>query len=109
MVLGRTHIKEVAAKRKLELNNYVHNLLRCSAEVTQVRNKHNTLSIQRGTASCCCLNKPVCYLLQCDLIYTFFHPIARDEKTEDLETTPRAPGKLPAYLSGSFFKSLEFF
>lgn len=40
MVLGRTHIKEVAAKRKMELNSYVHNLLRCSAEVTQVRNKH---------------------------------------------------------------------
>uniref|UniRef100_A0A8D3CVG2 Phosphatidylinositol-4-phosphate 3-kinase, catalytic subunit type 2 alpha n=1 Tax=Scophthalmus maximus TaxID=52904 RepID=A0A8D3CVG2_SCOMX len=36
MVLGRTHIKEVAAKRKLELNNYVHNLMRSSTEVTQV-------------------------------------------------------------------------
>uniref|UniRef100_A0A8C6LQF1 Phosphatidylinositol-4-phosphate 3-kinase catalytic subunit type 2 alpha n=1 Tax=Nothobranchius furzeri TaxID=105023 RepID=A0A8C6LQF1_NOTFU len=63
MVLGRTHIKEVAAKRKLELSSYVHNLMKCSTEVTQ-----------------------------CDLIYTFFHPIARDEKTEGLEATPRAPG-----------------
>ncbi|KAI9546473.1 hypothetical protein NQZ68_026694 [Dissostichus eleginoides] len=62
MVLGRTHIKEVAAKRKLELNNYVHNLLRSSTEVTQ-----------------------------CDLVYTFFHPIARDEKTEGLDATPKAP------------------
>uniref|UniRef100_A0A7N8Y748 Phosphatidylinositol 4-phosphate 3-kinase C2 domain-containing subunit alpha n=1 Tax=Mastacembelus armatus TaxID=205130 RepID=A0A7N8Y748_9TELE len=62
MVLGRTHIKEVAAKRKLELNNYVHNLMRSSTEVTQ-----------------------------CDLIYTFFHPIARDEKTEGFDATPRAP------------------
>uniref|UniRef100_A0A8C9ZMS3 Phosphatidylinositol 4-phosphate 3-kinase C2 domain-containing subunit alpha n=1 Tax=Sander lucioperca TaxID=283035 RepID=A0A8C9ZMS3_SANLU len=62
MVLGRTHIKEVAAKRKLELNNYVHNLMRSSTEVTQ-----------------------------CDLVYTFFHPIARDEKTEGLDATPRAP------------------
>uniref|UniRef100_A0A8C5FJN3 Phosphatidylinositol-4-phosphate 3-kinase, catalytic subunit type 2 alpha n=1 Tax=Gadus morhua TaxID=8049 RepID=A0A8C5FJN3_GADMO len=53
MVLGRTHIKEVASKRKLELNNYVHNLLRSSTEVTQ-----------------------------CDLIYTFYHPVARDDKTE---------------------------
>ncbi|XP_015239976.1 PREDICTED: phosphatidylinositol 4-phosphate 3-kinase C2 domain-containing subunit alpha [Cyprinodon variegatus] len=59
MVLGRTHIKEVASKRKLELNSYVHNLMRSSTEVAQ-----------------------------CDLIYTFFHPIARDEKTEGLETTP---------------------
>uniref|UniRef100_A0AAQ4QZ86 Phosphatidylinositol-4-phosphate 3-kinase catalytic subunit type 2 alpha n=1 Tax=Gasterosteus aculeatus aculeatus TaxID=481459 RepID=A0AAQ4QZ86_GASAC len=58
MVLGRTHIKEVAAKRKLELNNYVHNLMRSSTEVTQ-----------------------------CDLVYTFFHPIARDEKTEALNLT----------------------
>ncbi|KAM9377353.1 phosphatidylinositol 4-phosphate 3-kinase C2 domain-containing subunit alpha isoform 1-T2 [Pholidichthys leucotaenia] len=62
MVLGRTHIKEVAAKRKLELNNYVHNLMRCSADVTQ-----------------------------CDLIYTFFHPITRDDKTEGLDAAPRAP------------------
>eukprot|EP00064_Thunnus_orientalis_P005461 superscaffoldBa00000535_g5475 len=59
MVLGRTHIKEVAAKRKLELNNYVHNLMRSSTE--------------------------------CDLIYTFFHPIARDDKTEGLESTAKAP------------------
>ncbi|KAE8296762.1 Phosphatidylinositol 4-phosphate 3-kinase C2 domain-containing subunit alpha [Larimichthys crocea] len=62
MVLGRTHIKEVAAKRKMELNNYVHNLMRSSTEVTQ-----------------------------CDLIYTFFHPIARDDKTEGLDATPKAP------------------
>ncbi|KAM7415085.1 hypothetical protein PAMA_019762 [Pampus argenteus] len=62
MVLGRTHIKEVASKRKLELNNYVHNLMRSSTEVTQ-----------------------------CDLIYTFFHPIARDDKTEGLDATPKAP------------------
>ncbi|XP_070827439.1 phosphatidylinositol 4-phosphate 3-kinase C2 domain-containing subunit alpha [Chaetodon trifascialis] len=61
MVLGRTHIKEVATKRKLELNNYVHNLMRSSTEVTQ-----------------------------CDLIYTFFHPIARDDKTEGLDATPKA-------------------
>lgn len=37
IVLGRTHIKEVAIKRKLELNNYVHNLLRSSSEVSQVK------------------------------------------------------------------------
>lgn len=37
MVLGRTHIKEVAIKRKVELNNYVHNLLTCSTEVKEVR------------------------------------------------------------------------
>lgn len=42
MVLGRTHIKEVATKRKLELNNYVHNLLRSSTEVTQVHTHTHT-------------------------------------------------------------------
>ncbi|KAK2842648.1 hypothetical protein Q5P01_012848 [Channa striata] len=62
MVLGRTHIKEVATKRKLELNTYVHNLMRSSTEVTQ-----------------------------CDLIYTFFHPISRDDKTEGLDAATRAP------------------
>lgn len=62
MVLGRTHVKEVAAKRKLELNNYVHNLLQSSTEVTQ-----------------------------CDLVYTFFHPIARDDKTESALKMPDPP------------------
>uniref|UniRef100_A0A3P9NBZ2 Phosphatidylinositol 4-phosphate 3-kinase C2 domain-containing subunit alpha n=1 Tax=Poecilia reticulata TaxID=8081 RepID=A0A3P9NBZ2_POERE len=71
MVLGRTHIKEVAAKRKLELNSYVHNLMRSSTEVAQ-----------------------------CDLIYTFFHPFARDEKTEDLDTTPNPPEPLLSPTSG---------
>lgn len=70
MVLGRTHIKEVALKRKLELNNYVHNLLRSSTEVTQ-----------------------------CDLIYTFFHPIARDDKT-DGESVLKAPEPPPSPVSG---------
>uniref|UniRef100_A0A4W4FJ69 Phosphatidylinositol-4-phosphate 3-kinase n=1 Tax=Electrophorus electricus TaxID=8005 RepID=A0A4W4FJ69_ELEEL len=66
MVLGRTHIKDVASKRKVELNNYVHNLMRNSAEVTQ-----------------------------CDLIYTFFHPIARDDKTEGIDEIPKIPEVTP--------------
>uniref|UniRef100_H3C2W5 Phosphatidylinositol 4-phosphate 3-kinase C2 domain-containing subunit alpha n=1 Tax=Tetraodon nigroviridis TaxID=99883 RepID=H3C2W5_TETNG len=67
MVLGRTHVKEVAAKRKLELNSYVHNLLRSASEVTE-----------------------------CDLIYTFFHPVARDDKTEGLGSPPKPEGGTPA-------------
>ncbi|XP_020780649.1 phosphatidylinositol 4-phosphate 3-kinase C2 domain-containing subunit alpha [Boleophthalmus pectinirostris] len=70
MVLGRTHVKEVAAKRKLELNNYVHNLLRSSTEVTQ-----------------------------CDLVYTFFHPMARDDKTEG-ESALKMTGPPPSPVSG---------
>uniref|UniRef100_A0A671S3A0 Phosphatidylinositol 4-phosphate 3-kinase C2 domain-containing subunit alpha n=1 Tax=Sinocyclocheilus anshuiensis TaxID=1608454 RepID=A0A671S3A0_9TELE len=65
MVLGRTHIKDVASKRKVELSSYVHNLMRSSTEVTQ-----------------------------CDLIYTFFHPIARDDKTEGVEGLSKTPGML---------------
>ncbi|XP_028842597.1 phosphatidylinositol 4-phosphate 3-kinase C2 domain-containing subunit alpha [Denticeps clupeoides] len=61
MVLGRTHIKEVASKRKVELNSYVHSLMRGSLEVTQ-----------------------------CDLIYTFFHPVARDDRMEGFEGVPKA-------------------
>uniref|UniRef100_A0A671SMD7 Phosphatidylinositol 4-phosphate 3-kinase C2 domain-containing subunit alpha-like n=1 Tax=Sinocyclocheilus anshuiensis TaxID=1608454 RepID=A0A671SMD7_9TELE len=65
MVLGRTHIKDVASKRKVELSSYVHNLMRGSTEVTQ-----------------------------CDLIYTFFHPIARDDKTEGVEGLSKTLGML---------------
>ncbi|XP_051512306.1 phosphatidylinositol 4-phosphate 3-kinase C2 domain-containing subunit alpha-like [Myxocyprinus asiaticus] len=66
MVLGRTHIKDVASKRKVELNSYVHSLMRSSAEVNQ-----------------------------CDLIYTFFHPIVRDDKQEGIDGLPKAPEMAP--------------
>uniref|UniRef100_A0A673GRA8 Phosphatidylinositol 4-phosphate 3-kinase C2 domain-containing subunit alpha-like n=1 Tax=Sinocyclocheilus rhinocerous TaxID=307959 RepID=A0A673GRA8_9TELE len=86
MVLGRTHIKDVASKRKVELSSYMHNLMRGSTEVTQ-----------------------------CDLIYTFFHPIARDDKTEGVEglsktlvspTTGRVEGEVK--LSVSYRNSTLF-
>ncbi|XP_064169868.1 phosphatidylinositol 4-phosphate 3-kinase C2 domain-containing subunit alpha-like [Anguilla rostrata] len=66
MVLGRTHVKDVAAKRKVELNNYIHNLLRSSTDVTQ-----------------------------CDLVYTFFHPIGKDDKAEGLEGVSKPPEAPP--------------
>ncbi|KAE8606011.1 hypothetical protein XENTR_v10010566 [Xenopus tropicalis] len=53
VVLGRTHIKEVAAKRKVELNSYIQSLMGSTPEVAE-----------------------------CDLIYTFFHPLLRDDKSE---------------------------
>ncbi|XP_069479873.1 phosphatidylinositol 4-phosphate 3-kinase C2 domain-containing subunit alpha [Ambystoma mexicanum] len=56
MVLGRTHIKDVAAKRKVELNSYMQSLMSSCAEVAE-----------------------------CDLVYTFFHPLLRDDKAEGLE------------------------
>lgn len=36
MVLGRTHIKDVAAKRKVELNSYIQSLMNSSPEVAEV-------------------------------------------------------------------------
>lgn len=36
MVLGRTHIKDVAAKRKIELNSYLQSLMRASTDVAEV-------------------------------------------------------------------------
>lgn len=40
MVLGRTHIKDVAAKRKVELNSYIQSLMNSSPEVAEV-STHN--------------------------------------------------------------------
>lgn len=64
MVLGRTHIKEVAAKRKLELNNYVHNLMRSSTEVTQVHTHTHTDS-QWVNVKC---SVPVNEVISCSLV-----------------------------------------
>lgn len=36
MVLGRTHIKDVAAKRKIELNSYLQSLMSASTDVAEV-------------------------------------------------------------------------
>ncbi|RXN01928.1 Phosphatidylinositol 4-phosphate 3-kinase C2 domain-containing subunit alpha [Acipenser ruthenus] len=66
MVLGRTHIKDVAAKRKVELNSYIQNLMSSSTEVSE-----------------------------CDLVYTFFHPIARDDKAEGFEGMSKSPDVRP--------------
>uniref|UniRef100_A0A8D0CEN7 Phosphatidylinositol 4-phosphate 3-kinase C2 domain-containing subunit alpha n=1 Tax=Salvator merianae TaxID=96440 RepID=A0A8D0CEN7_SALMN len=60
MVLGRTHIKDVAAKRKIELNSYIQSLMNASTDVAE-----------------------------CDLVYTFFHPLLRDEKAEGIDGIAR--------------------
>lgn len=36
VVLGRTHIKDVAAKRKVELNSYIQSLMNASTDVSEV-------------------------------------------------------------------------
>ncbi|XP_063802520.1 phosphatidylinositol 4-phosphate 3-kinase C2 domain-containing subunit alpha [Pseudophryne corroboree] len=66
VVLGRTHIKDVAAKRKVELNSYIQSLLSSSPEVAE-----------------------------CDLVYTFFHPLTRDEKIEGCDVAVQGIGEPP--------------
>ncbi|XP_075694338.1 phosphatidylinositol 4-phosphate 3-kinase C2 domain-containing subunit alpha isoform X2 [Rhinoderma darwinii] len=66
VVLGRTHIKDVAAKRKVELNSYIQTLLSSPAEVSE-----------------------------CDLVFTFFHPLPRDEKMDGCDVTMRDTGDPP--------------
>uniref|UniRef100_A0A8C6DNG0 Phosphatidylinositol-4-phosphate 3-kinase catalytic subunit type 2 alpha n=1 Tax=Moschus moschiferus TaxID=68415 RepID=A0A8C6DNG0_MOSMO len=67
MVLGRTHVKDVAAKRKVELNNYLQSLMSASADVAE-----------------------------CDLVCTFFHPLLRDEKAEGIARSADAGSFSPA-------------
>ncbi|XP_014457801.2 phosphatidylinositol 4-phosphate 3-kinase C2 domain-containing subunit alpha isoform X1 [Alligator mississippiensis] len=67
MVLGRTHIKEVAAKRKVELNSYIQSLMNGSAEVAE-----------------------------CDLVYTFFHPLLRDDKAEGIDGIAKHADECPS-------------
>ncbi|XP_001510027.3 phosphatidylinositol 4-phosphate 3-kinase C2 domain-containing subunit alpha [Ornithorhynchus anatinus] len=66
MVLGRTHIKDVAAKRKIELNSYLQSLMNASPEVAE-----------------------------CDLVCTFFHPLLRDEKAEGIARSADASPSSP--------------
>ncbi|KAJ7412498.1 Phosphatidylinositol 4-phosphate 3-kinase C2 domain-containing subunit alpha [Willisornis vidua] len=67
MVLGRTHIKDVAAKRKVELNSYIQSLMNSSSEVAE-----------------------------CDLVYTFFHPLLRDDKVEGIDGIARPADTSPS-------------
>ncbi|GAB0189951.1 phosphatidylinositol 4-phosphate 3-kinase C2 domain-containing subunit alpha [Grus japonensis] len=67
MVLGRTHIKDVAAKRKVELNSYIQSLMNSSSEVAE-----------------------------CDLVYTFFHPLLRDDKVEGIDGISRPTDASPS-------------
>nr|XP_002721404.1 phosphatidylinositol 4-phosphate 3-kinase C2 domain-containing subunit alpha [Oryctolagus cuniculus] len=81
MVLGRTHIKDVAAKRKIELNSYLQSLMSASAEVAE-----------------------------CDLVCTFFHPLLRDEKAEGIarsaDAGPFSP--TPGQIGGAVKLSVSY-
>nr|KAF6438676.1 phosphatidylinositol-4-phosphate 3-kinase catalytic subunit type 2 alpha [Molossus molossus] len=81
MVLGRTHIKDVAAKRKIELNSYLQSLMSASMDVAE-----------------------------CDLVCTFFHPLLRDEKAEGIarsaDVCPFSP--TPGQIGGSVKLSVSY-
>ncbi|KAG8524267.1 Phosphatidylinositol 4-phosphate 3-kinase C2 domain-containing subunit alpha [Galemys pyrenaicus] len=81
MVLGRTNIKDVAAKRKIELNSYLQSLMNASTDVAE-----------------------------CDLVCTFFHPLLRDEKAEGIarsaDTGPFSP--TPGQIGGAVKLSVSY-
>nr|APD32935.1 Pik3c2a [Castor fiber] len=81
MVLGRTHIKDVAAKRKIELNNYLQSLMSASTDVAE-----------------------------CDLVYTFFHPLLRDEKAEGIAKSAGASpfSPTPGQIGGAVKLSVSY-
>ncbi|XP_048184100.1 phosphatidylinositol 4-phosphate 3-kinase C2 domain-containing subunit beta [Corvus hawaiiensis] len=59
-VIGRSRGEAVAERRKEELNGYIWHLIHAAPEVAE-----------------------------CDLIYTFFHPLPRDEKAAGTNLTPK--------------------
>ncbi|TKC47566.1 hypothetical protein EI555_013695, partial [Monodon monoceros] len=81
MVLGRTHIKDVAAKRKIELNSYLQSLMSASTDVAE-----------------------------CDLVCTFFHPLLRDEKAEGLARSADAGSfsPTPGQIGGAVKLSVSY-
>lgn len=58
MHMGRSHIKQVAEKRRVEIQNFLNTLFQMAPEVG-----HS------------------------DLVYTFFHPLLRDQQEASIEDT----------------------
>ncbi|CAH0558618.1 unnamed protein product [Brassicogethes aeneus] len=81
LYMGRSNIKQVAQKRLIEISKFVASLFECAFEI--------------------------CHS---DLVYTFFHPLLRDQQDYDLKkykdrvNVKHTPGKL----SGQIKFSLEF-
>lgn len=66
--MGRSHIKQVAEKRRVEIQNFLNTLFQMASEVS-----HS------------------------DLVYTFFHPLLRDQQEASIEDT-KLKGDLSLYL-----------
>ena len=56
--MGRSNVKSVAEKRRVELDKFLKSLFTLAEEVSQ-----------------------------CDLVYTFFHPLLRDQQDADIHLT----------------------
>jgi len=66
--MGRSHIKQVAEKRRVEIQNFLNTLFQMAPEVS-----HS------------------------DLVYTFFHPLLRDQQEASIEDT-KLKGKFPGFI-----------
>ncbi|XP_050441435.1 phosphatidylinositol 4-phosphate 3-kinase C2 domain-containing subunit beta isoform X2 [Adelges cooleyi] len=67
--MGRSHIKQVAEKRRIEIQLFLNTLFQMAPEVG-----HS------------------------DLVYTFFHPLLRDQQEDSIEDTKLKEPKQPAYV-----------
>jgi len=67
--MGRSHIKQVAEKRRVEIQNFLNTLFQMAPEVS-----HS------------------------DLVYTFFHPLLRDQQEASIEDT-KLKGKYPGFIT----------
>ncbi|NWY03894.1 P3C2B kinase, partial [Nothoprocta ornata] len=70
--------------RKEELNGYVWHLIHAAPEVAEVRTGRRARPPLAASAHGLRL------ALQCDLVYTFFHPLPRDEKAAGTNAAPKA-------------------
>ncbi|XP_054714690.1 phosphatidylinositol 4-phosphate 3-kinase C2 domain-containing subunit alpha-like [Uloborus diversus] len=61
-LMGRANVREVAEKRKMELSSFLSSLMNMAKEISH-----------------------------CDLVYTFFHPLLRDQEGMVSETKNRSP------------------
>jgi len=66
--MGRSHIKQVAEKRRVEIQNFLNTLFQMAPEVS-----HS------------------------DLVYTFFHPLLRDQQEASIEDT-KLKGKFSDFI-----------
>ncbi|KAI1231018.1 hypothetical protein IHE44_0008458 [Lamprotornis superbus] len=103
-VIGRSRGEAVAERRKEELNGYIWHLIHAAPEVAEVGTRAGDCR-EVGTAP----GPPARWgsawgqhSIGCDLIYTFFHPLPRDEKAAGTNPSPKPAGGEGMILGGDF-------